>query len=187
MTAQDRDPAEASGDATLGERIEVVEGDITKLEVDAIVNAANSQLRNGGGVAGAIHRAAGPGLEEECLPLAPCPTGEARITGGHRLPARHVIHTVGPVWDGGGHGEAGLLRSCYTESLRLADEAGLESVAFPAISAGIFGYPPDQACDVAVGAVTTWLEAHEAPRRVVFCCFGAQSASLYRRRLGLEG
>ena len=175
----------AGGDATLGGRIEVVDGDITELDVDAIVNAANSGLRGGGGVDGAIHRAAGPELVGESAALAPCPTGEARVTAGYRLPARHVIHTVGPVWQGGGHGEAELLRSCYTESLRLAEQAGLQSVAFPAVSAGIYGYPPDQACDVAVGAVTGWLEEHEAPHTVVFCCFGQASVSLYRRRLGL--
>jgi len=173
-------------DGTLGGRMAVVDGDITRLDVDAIVNAANSQLRPGGGVAGAVHHAAGPELERECLPLAPCPVGEARITKGYRLPARHVIHTVGPVWEGGGCGEAELLRSCYTESLRLADEAGLQSVAFPAVSAGIFGYPPDQACDEAVSAVTSWLEAHDLPRTVTFCCFGDAAAGLYRARLGLD-
>ncbi len=164
-------------------RMEIVDGDITTLDVDAIVNAANSSLVRGAGVCGAIHAAAGPELERECLTLAPCPTGEARLTGGYGLPARHVIHAVGPIWQGGGHHEAELLRSCYTESLRLAAEAGLESVAFPAISAGIYRYPAEAACDVAVSAVSAWLEGHELPRRVVFCCFGEPSAALYRRRL----
>ncbi len=170
----------------VGSRMEVVEGDITGLDVDAIVNAANSSLRGGGGVDGAIHRAAGPLLVRESASLAPCPAGEARITKGYDLPARHVIHTVGPVWHGGESGEAGLLRSCYTGSLRLAEETGLQSIAFPGISTGVYGYPADQACEVAVSAVTDWLTAHDLPQRVVFCCFGASAAALYRRRLGSE-
>ena len=164
-------------------RMLVVEHDITKLDVDAIVNAANSSLLGGGGVDGAIHRAAGPRLLAECRTLGGCPTGEARITSGHDLPARHVIHTVGPVWKGGGAGEADLLASCYTESLRLAEEAGLETVAFPGISTGVYGYPKEQACDVAVRVVSDWLATHDLPRTVTFCCFGAADAELYRRRL----
>jgi O-acetyl-ADP-ribose deacetylase (regulator of RNase III) len=164
--------------------MQVVEGDITRLEVDAIVNAANSSLLGGGGVDGAVHRAAGPGLLAECRALAGCPTGEARITGGHELPARHVIHTVGPVWRGG-EGEAGLLRSCYTESLRLAEQAGAETIAFPGISTGVYGYPKAEACDVAVNAVAAWLAVHDLPRVVMFCCFSASDAALYRARLGL--
>ena len=168
-------------------RMRVVEGDITRLKVDAIVNAANSSLLGGGGVDGAIHRAAGPGLLAECRTLGGCPTGEARMTAGHDLPARHVIHTVGPVWHGGDRGEPELLRSCYLESLRLAAEAGLETIAFPAISTGVYGYPKREACAVAVAAVAGWLAAHELPRAVTFCCFGAGDARLCRERLGLDG
>jgi len=164
-------------------RMRVVEGDITRLDVDAIVNAANSSLLGGGGVDGAIHRAAGPGLLAECRKLSGCPTGEARMTAGHDLPARHVVHTVGPVWHGGGRGEPALLRSCYVESLRLAAEAGLETIAFPAISTGVYGYPKREACAVAVGAAAEWLAAHELPRVVTFCCFGTGDARLYRERL----
>lgn len=166
-------------------RLRVLEGDITRLDVDAIVNAANSSLLGGGGVDGAIHRAAGPGLLAECRTLGGCPTGEARVTAGYDLPARHVIHTVGPVWHGGGRGEPEKLRSCYLESLRLAAAAGLETVAFPAISTGVYGYPKAEACAVAVGAVAEWLAAHDLPRVVTFCCFGAADAALYRERLGL--
>jgi O-acetyl-ADP-ribose deacetylase (regulator of RNase III) len=168
-------------------RMLVVEGDITRLEVDAIVNAGNHSLLGGGGVDGAIHRAAGPRLLSECRGLGGCPTGEARLTAGYDLPARHVIHTVGPVWHGGRSGEPELLRSCYTASLRLAAEAGLETVAFPAISTGVYGYPKAAACEVAVGAVTDWLAAHDLPRTVTFCCFGRADAEMYRARLGVAG
>ena len=170
----------ASGVTT---RMQVVQGDITQFHVDAIVNAANESLLGGGGVDGAIHRAAGPGLLEECRKLGGCPTGQAKMTGGHRLAARHVIHTVGPVYHGGGYGEAELLRSSYRESLRLASEAGLESVAFPCISTGVYGYPKAEACEVAVSAVAEWLATHELPRVVTFCCFGFEDAELYRARL----
>jgi len=166
--------------------IEILEADITTLAVDAIVNAANETLLGGGGVDGAIHRAAGPGLLDECRALPQvrpgvrCPTGEARITGGHRLPARHVIHTVGPVWRGGGSGEAVLLASCYREALSLADRNGVGSIAFPAISCGVYGYPPELAVEVAVREVRAWLDARDADARVVFACFGREMAALYR-------
>ncbi|HNW61260.1 MAG TPA: O-acetyl-ADP-ribose deacetylase [bacterium] len=166
-----------------GSRIRVFEGDITRLEVDAIVNAANPSLRGGGGVDGAIHRAAGPGLLQECIPLGGCPPGEARITGGHRLKARHVIHTVGPVYQGGLRGEAALLESCYLRSLELAEEAGAKSVAFPCISTGVYGYPKPEACRIAVTAVRGWLDAHELPETVIFCCFERVDARLYRSLL----
>lgn len=165
-------------------RMSVVKDDITRLHVDAIVNAANSSLLGGGGVDGAIHRAAGPGLLEECRTIGGCPTGEARITGGHRLPARHVIHAVGPIYHGGRTGEARLLASAYTWSLRLAEEAESRTVAFPCISTGVYGYPKPEACEIAVATVSGWLGEHELPERVVFCCFDDENESLYRSALG---
>jgi O-acetyl-ADP-ribose deacetylase (regulator of RNase III) len=167
-------------------RIEVIVADITTLEVDAIVNAANSSLLGGGGVDGAIHRAAGPGLLAECRTLGGCPTGQARITKGYDLPARHVIHTVGPVWKGGGAGEAELLQAAYENSLRLAEAAGCESVAFPAISTGVYGYPADQAARIAVETVKAWLAAHDLPAKVILCCFSERSAEAHRAALGGE-
>jgi len=155
-------------------------GDITRLAVDAIVNAANETLRGGGGVDGAIHRAAGPELLQECIRIGGCPTGEARITKGYRLPARHVIHTVGPVWRGGDAGEDEALASCYRESIRLAKEHGLASLAFPAISTGIYGFPPERAAPIAVNTVRAALADAPAIARVVFCCFNEAAASHFR-------
>jgi O-acetyl-ADP-ribose deacetylase len=168
-------------------RIEVVEGDITTLAVDVIVNAANESLLGGGGVDGAIHRAAGPGLLQECraLPEARpgvrCPTGEARITGGHRLPARWVIHTVGPVWRGGDLREPELLAACYRNSLRLAADRGIAAIAFPAISCGVYGYPLALAAAVAVGQLRDW--SARLPERALLCSFGSGPAAEYRRLL----
>lgn len=171
--------------------IEVIQTDITLLAVDAVVNAANEALAGGGGVDGAIHRAAGPGLARDCQavplvrPCVRCPTGEARITRGHRLLARHVIHTVGPVWQGGGSGEAELLARCYRESLTLAEAHGIDSIAFPAISCGAFGYPPEDAADVAVTAIRQWQALRTRPRRVLLCGFDARMASVFRAALGI--
>ncbi|MGE0237419.1 MAG: O-acetyl-ADP-ribose deacetylase [Parvibaculaceae bacterium] len=166
--------------------IEVVKGDITGLAVDAIVNAANSSLLGGGGVDGAIHRKAGPELVAECRMLHGCKTGEAKMTKGYRLPARFVIHTVGPVWQGGGSGEADLLGSCYGKSLALAARHGLASVAFPAISTGIYGYPKDKAAQIAVSTVRKHLAEAAFPIRIIFCCFDDDTAALYRDRLAVE-
>jgi len=165
------------------ERIEVFSGDITTLEVDAILNAANEQLTPGGGVSGAIHRAAGPELARDCAKLGGCPTGKARITAGHRLPAKHVIHTVGPVWHGGGQDEDGLLAACYRSSLDLARDNGLVSIAFPAISTGIFGYPLERATGIAVETVRAWLAENGDFERVVFAVFGEAAQQAYRAAL----
>jgi O-acetyl-ADP-ribose deacetylase len=164
-------------------RMSVVVGDITALEVDVIVNAANSSLLGGGGVDGAIHRAAGPALLEECSKLCGCPTGEARITDGYDLPARHVVHTVGPVYRAADPATPALLRSCYESSLALAAGAGAASIAFPCISTGVYGYPKAEARDVAVRAVSEWLQSAELPRSVVFCCFDRENAALYEQAL----
>jgi O-acetyl-ADP-ribose deacetylase (regulator of RNase III) len=163
--------------------IEIVEGDITDLAVDAIVNAANSSLLGGGGVDGAIHDAAGPGLLAECRTLGGCPTGEARITGGYDLPARHVIHTVGPVWSGGGRGEDVLLASCYRNSLYLAAGHGLKTIAFPAMSTGAYRFPPDHAAAIAVREVREFLEHHPSIDKVIFVCFGPGATAPYSRAL----
>ena len=165
--------------------MQAVKADITTLEVDAIVNAANATLLGGGGVDGAIHRAAGPELLEACRELDGCETGEAKWTHGYRLPAAYVIHTVGPVWHGGGDGEAALLASCYRNSLRVAQSLGAASIAFPAISTGVYGFPKEQAAPIAVEAVRE--TAAEAPgvRSVTFCCFSDGDLALYRRILHL--
>ncbi len=165
------------------DRIRVIVGDITTLDVDAIVTAANEALVGGHGVDGAVHRAAGPGLFEECRTLGYCPEGEARITQGHRLPAKHIIHTVGPVWEGGDFGEAALLASCYRESLQLAETHDLSTIAFPCIATGSHEYPAEEACDVAVHTVRGWLANHKLPAEVIFCCYEESDSVLYRGRL----
>lgn len=161
----------------------VIEGDITEQEVDAIVNPANPTLLGGGGADGAIHRAAGPGLREECRALGGCAPGEAKITGGYHLPARFVIHTVGPIWQGGGQGEDDLLSECYRSSLRLAGERGLASIAFPAISTGAYGFPLERAARIAVGTILETLPEAPSIRLVVFVCHGREAAAIYRRVL----
>jgi O-acetyl-ADP-ribose deacetylase (regulator of RNase III) len=170
-----------------GQEIEVVQGDITRLQVDAVVNAANSSLLGGGGVDGAIHRTAGPELLEECRKLGGCPTGEARITGGYALPARHVIHTVGPVWQGGERGEPELLAGCYRESLRLAEQHGLRSVAFPAISCGVYGYPLREAARIAVREVNGFLQRSRQVRRVILVAFDVATKRAYDEALAAPG
>jgi len=163
---------------------EAVHGDITGLDVDAIVNAANTSLLGGGGVDGAIHRAAGPQLLEECRTLGGCPTGQARITRGYNLPARHVIHTVGPIWRGGARGEDDLLASCYRASLRLAAENGCRSIAFPAISTGAYGFPFERARDIALATVRECAASHPSIERVIFCCFSRADYLSYQQALG---
>jgi O-acetyl-ADP-ribose deacetylase len=165
-------------DALLGPQV-----DIVTLEVDAIVNAANTTLLGGGGVDGAIHRAAGPELLAECRMLGGCPTGQAKITRGYRLPAKHVIHTVGPVWNGGRRGEPALLASCYRESLKLAREHAARTIAFPAISCGAYGYPLAAAVKIAVGECSAFIASGAIPAQIIFACFDATALKLYNAEL----
>jgi O-acetyl-ADP-ribose deacetylase (regulator of RNase III) len=169
---------------TRADRVRLVRDDITTLQVDAIVNAANASLLGGGGVDGAIHRAAGPGLLEECRGLGGCPTGEVRLTRGHDLPARWVIHAVGPIWRGGGHDEDALLASCYRHALALAAERGFTSVAFPAISCGVYGFPIPRACRLALDEIGTFLAASALPTRVLLVAFDSTVHREYERLLG---
>lgn len=156
-----------------------MQGDITKLRVDAIVNAANTSLLGGGGVDGAIHRAAGPQLLKECRAVGGCPVGEARITQGYRLPAKHVIHTVGPIWSGGSEGEDDLLRNCYWNCLKLAEQNGVRTIAFPSISTGAYGYPIERASGIAVETVSRYLDEASEIEEVVFVCFSAADYEIY--------
>jgi len=167
----------------LGERIRIELGDITRLAVDAIVNAANASLLGGGGVDGAIHRAAGPELLAECRGLGGCPPGEARLTRGYRLPAGHVIHTVGPIWRGGAAGEPDILTNCYRSCLAIARESGFRAIAFPAIATGVYGFPREQAAQIAVAEVTAHLGHDELPATVIFTCFDDATRAAYRAAL----
>lgn len=162
-------------------RIELISGDITRLKVDAIVNAANETLLGGGGVDGAIHRAAGPELLAECRTLGGCPTGQARLTKGYRLPAAYVIHTVGPVWRGGQYGEPALLADCYRNSLALALQHNVRTIAFPAISCGVYGYPVEDAAHIALHEVSTFLATHEQLHKVLLCCFSESVLNIYQQ------
>jgi O-acetyl-ADP-ribose deacetylase (regulator of RNase III) len=169
----------------MDERVKIFTGDITQLDVDGIVNAANNTLMGGGGVDGAIHRAAGSKLVEECLLLNGCPTGDAKITGGHNLPARYIIHTVGPIWHGGDKNEKKLLSSCYRRCLELARENKIKSIAFPAISTGVYRFPVDLAAEIAVTEVRKGLQDNPALAKVVFVCFNPATRSAYEKLLGL--
>lgn len=179
-------PDEFELDVSPDERIEVVEGDITRIRADAIVNAANEALLGGGGVDGAIHREAGPELLRECEALGGCETGQAKITRGYRLPARHVIHTVGPAWRGGGHGEAEVLASCYRSSLALAVQHGLRTVVFPAISCGIYAYPVEQAARIAVREVRDFLARDSSLDKVYLVCYGQEIHEAYIKAVAAQ-
>jgi len=168
-------------------RIQLTSGDITRLRVDAIVNAAHASLLGGGGVDGAIHRAAGPDLLAECRKLGGCPPGEARLTHGYRLPARHVIHTVGPIWKGGAAGEQQILESCYSSCVGIARSQGFRDIAFPAIATGIYGFPREEAAKVAIATVSSYLADHRLPELVIFVCFDAATLDAYRNAIGREG
>ena len=168
-------------------RLDVVDGDITRLHVDAVVNAANESLLGGGGVDGAIHAAAGPDLLEACRRIGGCPTGEVRLTQGFRLPARHIMHTVGPVWQGGEAGEPELLGLCYRRCMELAVSRRFRSIAFPAISTGVYGYPLRKAAQVAVGTVLDFRKVKHAPARITFCCFGQEATDVYSLTLAEMG
>jgi O-acetyl-ADP-ribose deacetylase (regulator of RNase III) len=165
------------------QRIEIAEGDITRLKVDAIVNAANTTLLGGGGVDGAIHRTAGPELLAECRTLGGCPTGQAKITKGYRLPAKHVIHTVGPVWHGGKHGEDELLAGCYRNSLALAKGHGLRTIAFPSISTGAYRFPLERAARIALREMAAFLNTEPSFEKIICCCFGTEAIRIYREVL----
>ncbi|SPD73441.1 conserved hypothetical protein [uncultured Desulfobacterium sp.] len=166
------------------DRIKIVEGDITKQDVDAIVNAANTSLLGGGGVDGAIHRAAGPELLEETRKIGGCPTGEARVSKGYRLPAKWVIHTVGPVWGGGNRNEEGLLANCYRNSLKEAERLGVKTIAFPSISTGVYRFPLERATEIALKETKKFLEKNKTMETVVFVCFGQEATKVYKEALG---
>ena len=167
----------------MNDRIEIEKGDITKLKVDAIVNAANTSLLGGGGVDGAIHRAAGPKLLEECRTLNGCPTGNAKITNGYNLPAKFVIHTAGPVWNGGNHNEENLLADCYKNSLKLAVENDIKTIAFPAISTGIYHFPLRRATEIAINIAKNFLKSNETIKKIIFVCFDEKTYQTYKDNL----
>jgi O-acetyl-ADP-ribose deacetylase (regulator of RNase III) len=169
-----------------GDRIRLEQGDITRLAVDAIVNAANSSLLGGGGVDGAIHRAAGPELVAECRTLGGCPPGEAKLTRGYRLAAGHVIHTVGPIWQGGNHGEREVLASCYRSCLAIARDQRFREIAFPAIATGVYGFPREEAARIAVESVRADLAANDFPEKINFVCFDEPTVKAYRQALGMN-